>query len=156
MKFIFLFLFFCSTSFAQSKGLEKMMEQTSTIASIQGDQGFNKEGRCPELPLRMKTETVGKRIHFILFIDQDGSRSLDEKDSSVRSRISVKRKLTRLPLKVLNVGDNFKIKILKDSNLYFTADFINLTGTILADVEDIKQKKTYSQCTYYIQQEIRK
>lgn len=156
MKFMFFCLLFSSVSFAQSTGLGKMMEQTSTIATVQADKGFNKEGKCPELPLRMKTEPVGKRIHFILFFDQDGSRSLDEKDSSVRSRISVKRKMTRLPLKTLSVNNQFKIKILKDSNLYFTANFIILTGTLFADVEDLKEKKSYAQCTYYIHQEIKK
>lgn len=155
MKY-FLLLFLIPAAFAQtSKGLDKMLELMNQGLPLELGKGFSGKTLCPEMSLRLKSIPNKEIITLNIFLDEDENRafSSDEPNGSV---IITKKNSIAPMIHLKSKRKQFNFKTHKDSILYFTSDFNILSGTFIADYEDLKAKKTYKNCVYYVRQELKK
>ncbi|GEM_PF-4694040 len=159
MKFFILF-FLSSVAMAapkaSSEGFTSMLaEMHMSVPFILGE-GFAGETVCPKLELRVKSVvTPDKKVRIKFFLDEDENKAFSEREPNSDAVIT-KRNLMHPLLDIKSTRKQIRLKSTKDSILYLVSDFKAFSGTIFADVEDLKEKKKYTGCIYYVHQEIKK
>lgn len=104
---------------------------------------------------RIKSLAQKEKIMFKFFLDEDDSKSYDDREPSGDVTLTKKNSVQPL-LNINSKRKQFHFISSKESILYFTANFRYLSGTVFGNYEDLKEKKTYKNCVYYIHQEIKK
>ena len=154
MKFLVLLLM-VSPLWAQTAHFDRMIETTKMSVNFPLLKGFNSAGACPEINLKLRSQSEKEKSFLSFFVDENNNNQFDKNESTSLFRIS-KKHIVRPKMKGKSDKQKLSFEIMRGSILHFTSDFKYLTGTIQADVIDLKINKIYSKCTYYVHNEIKK
>ncbi len=119
------------------------------------EKGFSDNGTCPAINFRLKSLTKDKQVAIKFFLDEDENKNYDDREPST-DVFMAKNKSLRPVLKINSKRKQFSFNSTSESILYFTSDYRFLSGTVFGQYEDLKEKKTYKNCVYYIRNEIKK
>jgi hypothetical protein len=155
MKYLLFALWIPLSFAAEGSGLDKMLEQMNTSVPLLFEKGFAGTEVCPPINFRMKSLPKKEKVMVKIFLDEDESKSYDDREPSSDVLIS-KKKAMRPSLNIKSKRKQFSFQSTKESILYFTTDYRYLSGTVFGTYEDLKEKKTIKNCVYYIHQEIKK